>query len=322
MSVLLKEIISYMESYAPIALAEKWDNPGLLVGSPNQDIKSVMTVLDVTAENVAYAVSHDIDLIISHHPVIFKGLKSLRTDRYEGWLMQELLINHIAVYSAHTNLDVADGGVNDVLAERLGLKHVRGLAETGQDNLYKLVVYVPEDHAVAVKKALGDAGAGYIGHYSHCMYSTTGTGQFKPLTGTHPYIGAVGQLERLTEVRIETIVPAEKLAKVLTAMLAVHPYEEVAYDLYKLANEGKKHYLGRMGELPELVNAMVALKVIKKAIGAVTVKVSGNLNRSVRTIALCGGAGAEFMVLAKEKGADLYITGDVKYHEGDRKSVV
>lgn len=304
-----------MDTFAPLTLAESWDNPGLLIGSPNQEVHRVLVTLDVTADCVDFAIANKYDLIISHHPVIFKKLSSLRTDTYDGFMYEKLLSHGIAVYSAHTNWDSAEGGVNDVLAKKLDLVDVRGLVPVKADALYKFAVYVPESHADAMRQALGDAGAGFIGNYSHCMFSLTGTGQFKPHQGTHPYIGTVGSLEKTPEVRIETIIPSSRLHLVLSAMKMVHPYEEPAYDVYPLKNEGKTYSLGRIGTVKQPEPARMMLRKIKRALGLQILTYAGSEDKVIGKIALCGGAGAEFMKDAKGAGADLYLTGDVKYHE-------
>ena len=244
MSIQLSKIINIMESFAPPYLAEKWDNLGLLIGSPREEIQSAVVTLDVTMNTVDYAIKNKVNLIISHHPVIFQKLSSLRTDTYDGLMSEKLLSHHISVYSAHTNWDSAEHGVNDILARKIGLTDIQGLVPVHTDPLYKFAVYVPESYAEAVRKALGDAGAGFIGNYSHCMFSTDGEGQFKPLAGTHPFIGNIGKLEQTKEIRIETIIPASRLNLLLSAVRMAHPYEEPAFDIYPLVNEGKSQRSG------------------------------------------------------------------------------
>lgn len=315
MAVQLQKIINLMESFAPLKLAETWDNPGLLVGNPDDEIKKAFITLDVTMDTVDYAVHHNFDLIISHHPVIFNKLSAIRTDTYEGRLLQKLLIHHIAVYSAHTNWDSADGGVNDVLAQKLGLQDVQGLVPVHTEKLFKIAVYVPETHADAVRKAMGESGAGFIGNYSHCSFSCSGEGQFLPLEGTHPFIGKAGMLERTPEVRIETIVPESRVALVLSATKLVHPYEEPAIDVFPLENKGKEYFLGRIGSLSKPESARIILRKIKRALGIQILTYAGNEDKQIQKIALCGGAGASFIENAKAAGAQLYVTADIKYHE-------
>lgn len=315
MGVAIKKVMAAMEAWAPRDLAESWDNVGLLVGNPNEITEGVLTALDVTEENVRYAIEHQIGLIVAHHPLIFKPLKSLTAGTLQTDLLALLQRHRIAVYAAHTNLDIAAGGVNDNLAALLGLQNVRGLAKTGLAPAYKLAVYVPGTHADVVRKALGDAGAGFVGRYSHCSFAVTGEGRFRPEAGTNPYIGTVGNDELVREERIETIVPQDLLQPVLNAMLAVHPYEEVAYDVYPLHNGGQAHWLGRIGELPQALTLPQALAHIRRALAIPVLRYAGERADKVRTIAFCSGAGMEFWRDALNKGADLYLTGDVKYHE-------
>lgn len=317
MSVTVGDVVSVLKKWAPLELKESWDNPGLLVGNPHDKVTKIMTTLDVMMGTVDYAIEHGIELIVSHHPIIMKNsLQHLRTDTYDGEMFQKLLSHHIAVYSAHTNLDSADGGVNDVMARLLGLTNVSGLVQGFEDKLYKIVVYVPTSHGDAIRKALGDSGAGYIGNYSDCSFTALGTGRFKAHEGTHPFIGQVGDIATADEERVETIVPQSKLNAVLTAMLAVHPYEEPAYDIYPLQNKGHVYSMGRIGDWPEAgAKAMDVLKKIKEAFHLDVLPYAGDPDTAVKRVALLGGGGAGFISLAKERGADLYLTGDVKYHD-------
>lgn len=314
MQVSVQTIIEKIAGWAPPSLAEKWDNVGLLLGNPQQTVKKVLTALDVTPENVAYAIEHEVDLIVAHHPLIFKPLANLQEGKTVTDLIAALQRHHIAVYAAHTNLDIAEGGVNDMLAEQLGLTAVKGLHRVQEQALYKIAVYVPKQDGDRVRQSLGDAGAGALGNYSHCSFTSAGTGRFLPGEGAQPHIGTLGELTRVEEEKVEVIVSRETLANALQAMLAVHPYEEPAYDIYPLSNQGKGYYLGRIGEWPEAVDTEVALQKISHALGMDTIRYSGHAEK-IKRIALCGGAGMEFWPTALAAGADLYITGDVKYHE-------
>lgn len=314
MATTVREITQYLETWAPRELAESWDNVGLLCGHPDREVRHVLTALDVTAENVAYAVNNGVDLIVAHHPLIFKPLKTLAGGTPLTDLLATLQRYDIAVYAAHTNLDIAAGGVNDRLAELLGLTEVKGLVHTGTEAAYKLVVFTPATHADAVRAALGDSGAGYIGKYSHCSFSATGTGRFLPHDGARPYLGTIGAPETVREERIETIVPEALLEATIRAMLAAHPYEEVAYDVYPLQAPAATHWLGRVGKLPEALPLPEALRHIREVLGIPVLRSAGHCE-SVRTIALCGGSGMEFWPQALQSGADLYLTGDVRYHD-------
>ena len=310
MSVTVGEIVNVLNTWAPLSLKESWDNPGLLIGNPDETVDKLLVTLDVMMDTVDYAIEQGVTMIVSHHPVIFDGLKSLRTDTYNGAMYQKLLTHHIAVYSAHTNLDSADGGVNDVLAGLLGLTDVEGLVPVSEDKLYKIAVYVPESHSDALRKALADSGAGYIGNYSDCSFTVKGEGRFKPHEGTNPFIGSVGKVETVAEERIETIVPESLLNQVLPAMVKAHPYEEPAYDIYPLKNAVHSFTMGRVGNWPTPEPAAAVLRKIKDILHRDALSYAGDTDVTVRRVALLGGGGAGFINLAKQAGADLYLTGD------------
>lgn len=311
-------VMEAIDALAPRALAESWDNVGLMAGSPAQDVHKILVCLDVSESLVKRAVQGGFDMIVSHHPLFFKPLKNLRTDLPQGRLLQLLLENRIAVFSAHTNLDIASGGVNDVLAELLGLENIQPFARTGEEELVKLVVFVPQAQAGLVREAIGDAGAGHIGRYSHCSFQTAGQGSFLPLAGTQPFIGEPGRLETVAEVRLETILPARLQHKVIKAMLKAHPYEEVAYDLYPLKNAGDVMSLGRIGQLPKARTVEDFARDVKRILPGDTVRLVCGGRKMIRKIALCSGSGAEFIAKAAYMGADAYVTGDVKYHDAQK----
>lgn len=315
MSVKCQVIMDELDRIAPRYLAESWDNVGLLVGSPLQDVSNLMVALDVTGDVIKQAIATHTDMIITHHPFIFKGIKNVRADLPHGRLLTELIKNDIAVYAAHTNLDIAVGGINDVLANRLHLADIEVLSSSHSDKLIKLVVFTPKSHAESVRRAISEAGAGYIGNYSHCTFATDGVGTFLPLADTNPFIGTAGVLEQVAEVRLETVLPEKISQRVLNAMFKAHPYEEVAYDLYPLVNDGPKIGLGRMGNLPTTKLLAVFANDVKKMLGINWVKVAGPSDKAVRKVAVCGGSGASLIQTAALAGADVLVTGDVKYHE-------
>lgn len=315
MSVKSITIINIIEELAPQYLAEDWDNVGLLVGRSEKEIKKILLALDVTPEVVEEALQERADMIISHHPVIFKGLKALRTDTLRCQMLTKLLQNDIAVYCAHTNLDAALGGVSDALALKLGLKEIEVLQTTYQEEYFKLVVFVPEDYSRIVRKALGDAGAGHIGAYSHCTFRTPGIGTFKPGEGTNPFIGERGKIEEVKEERLETIVPSRILSRVIKAMIEAHPYEEVAYDLYPLAMRGDSHGMGRVGLLPEERTLEQFANYVKKELNAASVRYVGNKGAKIKKIAVCGGSGGSLIGEACKNNADLFLTGELSYHD-------
>lgn len=315
MSVKCQVIMDAMDKLAPRHLAEDWDNVGLLVGHPAQDVHKIMVTLDITAFIVEQAVACGADMIISHHPLFLKPLRHLRTDLPQGDLIAKIIRHGIAVFAAHTNLDSANGGVNDVLAHALELTDVQLLTTDRTEDLFKLVVFVPETHANVLQNAIHKAGAGHIGQYSHCMFMTEGTGTFLPLEGSQPFIGQQGKVEQVKEIRMETIVPAKFRRRVVNALLKTHPYEEVAYDLYLLANQGTQYGLGRVGTLSAASSLGDLAEAVKIRLKADFVKVVGDPQRRISTVAVCGGSGASLLHKAIFAGADVFITGDVKYHE-------
>ena len=315
MPVQVKDIIDLMDAWAPRRLAEKWDNPGLQVGNRAADVRRVLVSLDLTLANIRWAAAHDVQMIVSHHPFFFHGLKCLDTETERGQMIAALLASGITAFAAHTNLDTAQGGVNDALAEALGLSDCAGLVPVTEEALCKLIVYVPKSHADAVREALKASGAGFIGAYSGCSFVASGTGYFTAEEGTHPFLGTVGAEEAAEEVRIETCAYEGNLPAVVAAMLAVHPYEEPVYDVIRLAQSGKKEMMGRVGFLSKEMSGAEAVSYIKEKLGMPVIRFAGDEKKRVRRVAVLGGAGAEFADLAQKAGADLYLTGDVRYHE-------
>lgn len=312
--VTCKEVIKTIEQFAPRDLAADWDNIGLQVGDPSREIHSILVTLDVTEDVLDESVSLGAGMIVSHHPVIFKPLKSIRSDNGIGKLIAKALKSNILIYAAHTNADSCTKGVNYCLAKRLGLEDIKVLQQ-GDTKLYKFVVFVPKGHEVVVRNAMGEAGAGWLGAYSHCSFMTDGTGSFKPLAGANPYIGKQCQLEEVCEYRIESIVPEAKLQGLVTKVLEVHPYEEVAYDIYPLENVSSYQGMGRIGKLPKPLKLGDLAKKIKDDLNCPWVLVSGPKEDIVRTVAVCGGSGADYIHVAKARGAEVLVTADVKYHQ-------
>ncbi|OIJ16709.1 Nif3-like dinuclear metal center hexameric protein [Anaerobacillus alkalilacustris] len=307
-------IIQAFERWSPKSLAVDGDKIGLQIGTLNKPIKKVMVVLDLLETVVDEAIKEEVDLIIAHHPIIFRPLKAIQTDRPYGRVVEKLIKHDITVYVAHTNLDVTKGGVNDLLAEKLGLVNIDLLAPTTEFKLKKLVVFVPKDHANQVREALALAGAGYIGDYSHCTFNSEGVGTFKPEAGTNPFIGEQEKLEKVEEIKIETIFPINIQNKVISSLIRAHPYEEVAYDIYPLDNKGELLGLGRVGYLPEEMSLKEFAIFVKKAFNVDGLRVVGNLDEKVRKVAVLGGDGNKYVSQAQFKGADVFVTGDVYYH--------
>ncbi|WP_216830035.1 Nif3-like dinuclear metal center hexameric protein [Alkalihalobacterium elongatum] len=307
-------VIQIFESWSPKSLAVEGDKNGLMVGTLNKPIQKVMIALDVLEEVIDEAIQEDVDLIIAHHPLIFRPLKNIDTGRPAGRIIEKAIKHDITIYAAHTNLDVTNGGVNDMMANALGLRDCEVLAPTTEISLKKVVVFVPESHADQVRTALGNAGAGHIGNYSHCTYNSNGVGTFTPLEGTNPYIGEQGKLEKVQEVRIETIIPSQLQNKVISAMVKAHPYEEPAYDIYPLDNKGEVLGLGRIGILQEEMTLEQFAHHVKQAFDVKGARVVGKLDSKVKKIAVLGGDGNKYMSQALFKGADVFVTGDVYYH--------
>ncbi|KKI88584.1 hypothetical protein WQ54_30795 [Bacillus sp. SA1-12] len=308
------EVIQLFEQFSPKAYAVEGDKIGLQIGTLNKQVHQVMITLDVMESVIDEAIENNVDLIIAHHPPIFRPIKKLSTDNTYGRMLEKCIKHDIAVYAAHTNLDVANGGVNDLLAEALELTDLEVLVPTYEDKLKKLVVFVPESHEKAMRDALGNAGAGHIGNYSHCAFSTSGEGSFLPLNGAEPFIGEKGQMEFVNEARIETIFPESIQKKVVQAMLKNHPYEEVAYDIYALDQPGTSLGLGRIGKLKKEITLQEFAEHVKTSLQVERVRMVGNPNSGVRKIAVLGGDGNKYIQQAKFKGADVYVTGDLYFH--------
>lgn len=308
-------IFRELEAWAPKTFAYDWDNVGLQVGSISDKTEAVLVTLDVNDAVVDEAIRLGANVIVSHHPMLFKPLKTIDFNTPKGKLVRKLIKHDITVYASHTNLDIAEGGVNDLLAEKIGIENVQPMVVTHEEPLYKLAVFTPVDHVNEVVDALSEAGAGHIGNYSHCTFQAPGTGTFKPLEGANPYIGTQHKIERVEELKIETIVPETLLKNVVEAMLKAHPYEEVAYDIYPLKNEGKKYGLGRIGTLKEVVNFHQLIEMTKKVLDVRHVRYVGDLDKQVKRVAVLGGSGEKYIHKAKQLGADAYITGDVTFHQ-------
>lgn len=309
------DVFQLMESWAPKHLAYDWDNVGLQIGSYEKPVKKIMVTLDVMENVVDEAIENDVDLIIAHHPILFKPLKQINLDSTKGRIVQKLLANQISVYASHTNLDIARGGVNDMLCNALNINIEGPLQEVHAEQLFKLAVFVPKTHVRQVMDALSEHGAGHIGNYSHCTFQSAGYGTFKPLEGTNPFIGSENQLEQVEEVKLETIVQESIVNQVVNAMINQHPYEEVAYDIVPLKNKGTLFGIGRIGKLSETMSLETLCSRVKTSLDIPSVRVTGDLKKRVKKIAVLGGSGEGYIHAAKQKGADVYITGDMTFHQ-------
>ena len=312
--VKIKDIANALEMFAPLPLQDGFDNAGLQIGLTEAEVAGVLLCLDVTEAVVDEAVALGCNLIVSHHPLIFSPLKRITGSNYVERCVIKALANGIAIYSAHTNIDNAPGGVNYRIAEKLGLQKVRILVPK-EDVLLKLAVYVPVSAADAVRSALFAAGCGNIGNYDSCSYNVEGFGTFKANEGCNPLCGEVGELHREEEVRIETVLPAYLKNKVVAALLKAHPYEEPAYDIYQLKNSWGSVGSGVIGELPAECDELELLQCLKDKFNVGCVRHTPLLGKAVKSVALCGGAGGSFAGAAMAAGADVYITGEARYHD-------
>lgn len=310
----IRAIADALEAWAPPDSAQSYDNAGLQVGDARRPVKCGLLALDLTPAVIDEAETIDASLIITHHPLIFQPLKSVTADSFTSGLALRLAEAGIALYSIHTNLDAAPGGVSFALAEHLGLTDVDfldGLADT----LYKLATFVPRDDVEAVHTALADAGAGRIGDYEACAFSTEGTGYFRPGDATQPHIGtAGGALEAVDEVKLEVEVARWDLGAVLDALQAAHPYEEVAYDVYPVKQKNSRAGLGAIGRLETPLMLDDFLQRVADRLEADCLRYVGDPSSTVERVAVCGGAGSDFTGTALRAGADAYVTADVKYH--------
>lgn len=309
----IREIIHYLEEWAPPALQEDYDNAGLLVGDARAGASGVLVSLDITEEVVQEAIQRQCNLIVAHHPVIFGGLKRLTGQNYVARSVALAIKHDIALYAAHTNLDKVQDGVNHMIGEKLGAADMRILAPE-RELLRKLVVFVPTAHRDEVMQALFAAGAGQIGDYDECSFHHPGTGSFRAGAGTDPYVGQRGQRHYEDELRLEVILPHYRLTAVLQALEEAHPYEEVAYDLYPLENKHPQVGSGMLGRLPDPVYSLDLLQKIKEIFGG-GVRYTPLVHDQVQKIAWCGGSGSFLLPQAKAAGAQLFLTSDFKYHQ-------
>ncbi|OJU55101.1 MAG: Nif3-like dinuclear metal center hexameric protein [Bacteroidales bacterium 45-6] len=310
----IRELLQTIEQIAPLPLQESFDNSGVQVGDTNQEAKGVLVCIDVTENVILEAVNLNCNLVVSHHPIAFRSFKSLTGKTYVERSMILAIKHDIVLYAAHTNLDNALQGINSHLAEMLNLQNVRILSPQ-KNNLLKLATFAPTTYAEAIRNALFNAGAGHIGNYDSCSYNLEGKGTFRAGKGTHPFCGNIGEIHTEQEVRIETILPAFRQKEVLRALMAVHPYEEPAYDLYPLANDWSGAGSGVVGTLPEEMDEEEFLYLLKDTFRLTTLQHSPFKGTPVRDVAICGGSGAFLIPKAMAYGADVFITGEAKYND-------
>lgn len=312
--MIIKEVVDYLNVFAPLSFQEDYDNAGLNIGNAENEVSSVLVALDVTEEIVEEAVQQGANLIVAHHPVIFQGIKQINNKSYTGRIIQKAIKHDIAVFAAHTNIDAVEGGVNSRICEKLNLTDTRFL-EQKRDSLRKLVVFVPVEHADKVREAMFDAGAGHIGEYDKCSYNLEGRGSFRGSEDTNPFVGMKGETHFEPEARIETVMPAHLQKKVIYEMIKAHPYEEVAYDIYPLLNEYERAGMGMIGSLSAPKEEMDFLKEVKETFNCNTIRHTGLTGSIVEKVAVCGGSGSFLLSKAMAAGADVFISADFKYHQ-------
>jgi dinuclear metal center YbgI/SA1388 family protein len=310
----IKEILSALEDLAPVSLQEDYDNAGLIIGSPDDEITGCLICLDINEAVIDEAVRNNCRLIISHHPVIFKGLKKLTGQTLTERIVAKAIRENLAICSMHTNLDNVYEGVNRILCERLGLVNLSILRKTN-GLLRKLVTFCPAGYADKVREAIFNAGAGQIGEYDKCSFNADGKGSFRAGDKANPFVGEIGETHYEKEVRIETIFPSYRQKSIIQALLESHPYEEVAYDIYSLENEFDRAGAGMKGELPQKMTEVEFLMKLKVVLKVPFIRHSPLLGRMVGTVAVCGGSGSFLIQDAIQQHADFYVSADIKYHQ-------
>lgn len=310
----IADILGIINKIAPVVLAEEWDNPGLQIGDPAAEVTRIMVALDPAPCVVDSAIDSRCQLLVTHHPLIFRPLKSVSTATPQGAVIQKAIRNGLSIASLHTNYDIASGGLNDLLARIIGLADCEPLKVTSNSELVKLVVFVPADHLDRLRSALFPFAVTQ-GNYSGCSFAAAGVGTFTPKEGAAPFIGTVGRQSLVDEVRLELLLLRTQRSRAVKTLLAVHPYEEPAFDVYPLMNEGENFGLGRIGRLPEPLILAEYAALVKKYLSASSLRYVGDPGAKISKVALCSGSGASLLNEAVRAGADVLVTGDVKYHE-------
>ncbi len=317
----ISEIVKFLETIAPPSLQEDFDNSGLIVGSQEDEVNSVLLCLDLIPEIVEEAIQNKCQLIITHHPIIFKGIKSINSRTYPGNVIYKAIQHNMSIYAMHTNFDNIFKGVNYSLAQQLELNELQ-ILKPRKAVLKKLVVFCPDiklsDGSYVpgmVRNAMFEAGAGHIGNYDSCSYNIEGMGTFRGLEGTNPFVGTRGQMSVQKEVRVETVFPAYLENQIVKAMLEAHPYEEVAYDIYPLENETSFAGSGMLGQLALEMDTEEFLQHVKTKLGLKFLKYNSTYKGSIKKVAVCGGAGSFLLPDALHSGAQAFITADIRYHE-------
>lgn len=320
----VKDILSVLEQWAPRRYQENYDNSGLIIGDSNAEVKGVTITLDVTEAVIDEAIENHHNLIVAHHPLIFTGIKKIGNNHWQEKCIVKAIKHDINVYAIHTNLDNVHTGVNKKIADLIGLNNMRILAPK-TETLTKLETFVPEADKEKVLQALFKAGAGNIGEYSDCSFQVAGTGTFKPSEQANPTIGKSDHLERVSEVKVEVLLPGVLIDQVLSALNSAHPYEEVAYYLTPLSNGNQEIGSGMIGQLPAPMTSEAFINELKRRMKLKVIKHTPLVKDKIETVAICGGAGIFLLEKAKTSGADIFITSDVKYYdffEADSKIIL
>lgn len=310
----IQQVISSLEQLAPPSLQESYDNAGLLTGDPGWNCKGIVVCLDATLEVIEEAIASNCNLIVAHHPIIFSGLKKINGKNYIEQAVIKAIKHDIAIYAIHTNLDNVISGVNAAIADKIGLIN-RSVLLPKENSLRKLYTFVPLEHTEKVRTAIFEAGAGHIGNYSECSFEASGLGTFKGAEGTDPFVGKPGLRHTEKENKLEVIFPAWLQTNILKALMEAHPYEEVAYDIVPLTNSLQQVGSGLIGDLGSATTEADMLKKLKEAFGLQVIRHTPFTGKMVQKVAICGGAGSFLIGRAASAGADLYISGDIKYHE-------
>ncbi len=312
--MLIQDVIDVLELWAPISSQESYDNSGLIIGNKQKEVNSVLICLDCTEKVVDEAINKNINFIISHHPIIFKGLKKLNSTNYVERIVEKCIKNEIALYSIHTNLDNSFYGVNYEIASRLSLNNC-SILKPKINVLSKLIVYVPKDNLESLDKAIFNAGAGSVGAYDQCHFRNDGVGTFRPNKNSDPYIGETNIRSEVNEFKVEYLVSNHLLNNVLQAMNNAHPYEEVAYDILPIKNINKYEGSGMIGSLEKSINEIDFIEKVKEKFNCSMIRHTQLLNKKIKNVAVCGGSGIFLLSDAIKKKADVFITSDVKYHD-------
>lgn len=309
------DIIKAMETIAPIWLAEEWDNVGLQVGRKDWPVRKIWISLDPGPDVVNDACRNDVDLLITHHPLIFHPLRSIDLNTAVGAIIQQAVRHQLAIFAAHTNLDNAIDGLNDVLAQRIGIKNLKVLGNVSASENYKLVLYVPVAYEQQILNSIFETKAGEIGSYTCCSFRNKGTGTYRPGSSSEPFVGNVGEITHADEIRIEIVVRKSDLNSVIEQVRKNHPYETMAYDIYPLIKNEDRQGSGRIGDLDESTGLISFARSIKEKLGLNSIKVAGNPDLTVKTAAVCTGSGSSLMNNFISSGAQVYISGDLRYHD-------